>query len=268
VARCRRVLKREKRLGWRKLCSSFNSKTPTADIWRFIRVYKKKSLAGGCLKADDGSLSGMRNSIVDKLCPPSCLFLQAQSLREMEVSDQQSVEVFSWMDKPFKIGELEAAIDFSCRNSAPGLDRIDYTIIRSFPLTIRLVLLRIFNEIFEQGLFPHDWRTSLIVFVPKPSNEGLRPITLLSCLLKIFEKMVYRRMQWVAEPQFMLPEFQAGFRSFRSCADNLTILTNHIHLAFMNRSPLLAVFLDIAGAFDNVIPNILVQDLRLLGFPA
>jgi len=182
--------------------------------------------------------------------------------------DQQSDGVFSWVDNPFEIGELEAAIDSSCKNSAPGLDRIDYAIIRFFPLTTRLALLRIFNEMFEQGLFHYDWRTSLIVFVPKLSNEGFRPIALSSCLLKIFEKMVYRRMQWVAESQFMLPESQAGFRSFRSCADNLTILTNHVHLAFMNRAPLLALFLDIAGAFDNVIPNILVQDLRMLGFPA
>jgi len=63
-------------------------------------------------------------------------------------------------------------------------------------------------------------------------------------------------------------ELQADFRNFRSCADNLTILTNHVHLAFMNRVPLLAVFLDITGAFDDVIPSILVQDLRTLGFPA
>jgi len=65
-----------------------------------------------------------------------------------------------------------------------------------------------------------------------------------------------------------VPELQADFRNFRSCADNLTILTNHVHLAFMNRVPLLAVFLDITGAFDDVIPSILVQDLRTLGFPA
>jgi len=95
VARCRRILNREKRLGWRNLCSSFNSKTPTADIWRFIRAYKKKSLTGGCPKANDGFLSDMQNTIVDKLCPPSCLLLPAQSLTEMEMVDQQSDGVFS-----------------------------------------------------------------------------------------------------------------------------------------------------------------------------
>jgi len=72
----------------------------------------------------------------------------------------------------------------------------------------------------------------------------------------------------MVEIQFILPELQAGFRSFRSCTDNLMILTNRIHLAFMNKLPLITVFLDMVGAFDNVILSILVQDLRAMGFPA
>jgi len=99
------------------------------------------------------------------------------------------------------------------------------------------------------------------------NSNGLRPVVLMSCLLKTFEKMVYRRVQWVVESQFILPEFQADFRVFRSYANNLTILTNRIHLAFANGSPLIAVFLDIAGAFDNIVPTILIQDLRDLDFP-
>jgi len=91
------------------------------------------------------------------------------------------------MDEQFKINELEAAIASSKRVSAPGLDRIDYVIIRSFPVRIRQVLLSIFNEMFDQGLFHQDWRTSLVIFVPK-SNNGLRPISLMSCLLKISRK--------------------------------------------------------------------------------
>jgi len=101
--------------------------------------------------------------IVDRLCPPSCLFPPTQSLREMEMLDRRSDDEYFWMDNPFEISKLEAAIDSSSGDSAPGLDRIDYAIIRSFPLSVRLALLRIFNEMFEQGLFPHAWRTSLIV---------------------------------------------------------------------------------------------------------
>jgi len=268
TARCRRVLKREKRLGWRQLCTSFNSKTPTAAIWRFVRAYKKKSLARGIPSLDDGAEIELQDSIINRLCPPSCFHSPSQSFEEMKTTDQSSDSSFLWMDNPFSISELETAIASSRRNSAPGLDRIDYAIIRFFPSYVLFILLRIFNEIFDSGLFPHVWRRSLVTFVPKANDKGLRPISLMPCLFKIFERMIYRRLQWTAESHFIFPEIQAGFRSSRSCIDNLTTLTNNIHLAFTSKAPLIAVFLDIAGAFDNVIPSILIHDLRTLGFPA
>jgi len=147
----------------------------------------------------------------------------------MEMLDQRHNNPYFWLDGHFEINELEAVIVSSQKNSAPDLNQIDYDIIRSFPYGIRSILLRIFNEMFDLGLFPHDWRTSLVVFVPKSNSEGLRT----SCLLKTFEKMVYRRVQWMVESQFVLPEFQVEFRSFRSYINNLTILTNHIHLTFI-----------------------------------
>jgi len=89
----------------------------------------------------------------------------------------------------------------------------------------------------------------------------------MSCFLKILEKMIYRRLAWIVETQFLLPEFQAGFRTSRSCMDNLITLTNRIHWGFMRRMSTIAVFLDIAGAFDNVILSNLIKDLREIGFP-
>jgi len=40
----------------------------------FEDLYKKKSLIGGLFTVD-GAFTEMRSLIVDKLCPPSCLFL-------------------------------------------------------------------------------------------------------------------------------------------------------------------------------------------------
>jgi len=48
----------------------------------------------------------------------------------------------------------------------------------------------------------------------------------------------------------------------------LVTLTNRIHSAFLTGASTLVVFLDIEEAFDNVIPSILVQDLREIGLPA
>jgi len=94
-----------------------------------------------------------------------------------------------------------------------------------------------------------------MIFV-KPSESGLRPIALMSCLHKLFEKMIYRRFSWFIGTQFLLSEFQAGFRSSRSCADSLVTLINRIQQGFLKRASTIAIFPDTAVAFDNVIPSI------------
>jgi len=90
-------------------------------------------------------------------------------------TDQVGDNSYFWMGDSFSICELETAITFSCKNSAPGLDQIDYAVIRFFPPSIFLILLRIFNEVYDRGLFPRVWRMSLVTFVPKSYSNGLYP---------------------------------------------------------------------------------------------
>jgi len=267
-ALCQKVLKKEKKAGWRNLCSSFNHKTSITEVWRFVKAYKAKTLAPESSGLDALALSNAKELALNKLCPPSCLHLPYPSLETLTREDRQFPSQHGWMDDPFSLQELDMSIA-SCRlKSSPGLDRFDYRIISSLPLDLKTLLLDIFNEMFANGLFPDSWRDSLVIFVPKPNGNGLRPIALTSCFLKIFEKMICRRLTWLAETQFLLPEFQAGFRGSRSCMDNIIALTNRIQWGFMRRIPTTAVFLDIAGAFDNVVPSILIEDLRNLGIPA
>jgi len=205
--------------------------------------------------------------MLNKLCSPFCLHCPFSPLEHLIQEDLSSLSPHVWLDNPFIQVELDTAIDSCGNNFAPGLDQFDYRVIRALPSLMRSTLLNIYNEMYEGGLFPDFWRDSLVIFVPKPSGSGLRPIALMSCLLKLFEKMIYCRFSWFIETQFLLSEFQAGFRSSRSCTDNLVTLTNRIQQGFLRRSSIIAVFLDIAGAFDNVIPSILMTDLRECGFP-
>lgn len=66
---------------------------------------------------------------------------------------------------------------------------------------------------------------------------------------------VYYKLRWWAESHLIVPEIQTGFRPFRSCADNLTTLTNHIYAVWLVNSR--SVFVDIISAFNNVILSIL-----------
>jgi len=168
VARCRRVLKREKRLGWRKLCTSFTSKTPTAAIWKFVRLYKKKTLTRGHSSPDDAAEVELQDLIMDKLCPPSCLGFPAQSLEEMKASDQLNDSTHLWTDDPFTICELETAIASSRKNSAP----IELT-TQSFVL---------FLPVFFSFSLEFLMKCMIVVFFP---SLGVRRLSRLSLNLTV-----------------------------------------------------------------------------------
>jgi len=113
-----------------------------------------------------------------------------------------------------------------------------------------------------------QWKHSLMfLLIPKPGNSSVL-ISLLSCFLKLLERIVYARLQWFVESRHILPDIQLGFKPDRSCIDSLMILTSDIYKAFIYNSSIVCAFLDIKGVFDNVIPNILIQDLRNIGIPA
>jgi len=164
------------------------------------------------------------------------------------------------MDNSFSLRELETAIDFSKKKSAPGFYCIDYAILRALPHDFRKVLLDIFNNLFTQRLFLKSWRNSLLILLPKADDKGVRPIAL---LLYILKRIIYRRLQWTVESQFILPEFQSGFRNTRSCTNNLIILTARIHSVFLCGASTAAVFLDIASAFDKHLSSRSQARIRL-----
>jgi len=109
--------------------------------------------------------------------------------------DLNNPTVFKDLDSPFTISEPNLAVNNAKATSAPGLDQIDYNVITSFLSEYNHILLQIYNHILEEGSFPSQWKQSLVVLISKPENAGVRPISLLSCFLKIMEKIVYTRLK-------------------------------------------------------------------------
>jgi len=265
---CSKTLKKQKRLGWKKFCSQFNSKTPTSEIWSLIKSFKrrKKVNPSSILPPCANLQSQHVNDAIDKLCPPSCKHLVWSSLRHMEVEDDQLNNINYDLGKVFSETELYSAIRKMKLNSAPGIDQIDNRVISTLPNEYFNIILAIFNNILIEGSFPIQWKQSLVILIPKLDAHSYRPISLLSCLLKLMEKMVYNHLQWHVESQHIIPDVQFGFRPDRSCTDCLVIFSCDVYNGFAHNSPI-AVFLDIKS-FDNVIPNILIQELANIGVPA
>jgi hypothetical protein len=66
------------------------------------------------------------------------------------------------------------------------------------------MLLEIYNQTLSAGTCPESWRDTKVVSILKPGKEpnnakSYRPISLLSCVRKLFKKMICTRLDYWAE---------------------------------------------------------------------
>ena len=79
-----------------------------------------------------------------------------------------------------------------------------------------------------------------------------KPSSLLSAVIKVFEKLVNNGLVDHLEKCGLSTDFQYVFRSFRSNADLLTVVSDIITRAFNGSGATRAVALNLSKAFDRV----------------
>ena len=85
----------------------------------------------------------------------------------------------------------------------------------------------------------------------RSAAENYRPVSLLSVVTRVFEKLVNNRLVDHLEKCDLFSGFQYGFRSSRSTANLLTVLSDRIARAFNRSGAARAVALDISKAFGR-----------------
>ena len=170
-------------------------------------------------------------------------------------------ECNEFFDKYFDLTELNLALDSRNSKSAPGMDGINYEVLKNLPLKYKLILLDIYNQLYATNEYPLEWKHSYIYFIKKSEGKNVRPIALSSSICKLFETLVKNRLQYSLEYNNLLPVSQTGFRKGQSCVDNLVNLSLCADEGLANKKDTIAVFLDVQGAFDNVNSDILIKKL-------
>ena len=96
-------------------------------------------------------------------------------------------------------------------------------------------------------------------------KNNYRPVSLLSCLSKLCEKIVFFRLYDFLADMGYLYKFQSGFRPGDSTVNQLTYIVHQIYLALDSGKEVRLVFLDISKAFDKVWHDGLICKLESLG---
>ena len=172
--------------------------------------------------------------------------------------------------QPVTTHEIHSAIQSSSPWKAPGIDKVTYIYLQQCEDLLLPYLTPLFNASFRLGFIPPYWKTANVVAVPKPGRDpsspsSYRPISLLSALGKLLERIITTRLTFSLESRGCLTSSQFGFRKGLSTEDALWKFVNAASSALQTRHRLVLISLDIQAAYDTVWHIGLLHKLAKMG---
>lgn len=150
-----------------------------------------------------------------------------------------------------------------------GHDSINMFIIKSSITAICDPLVHIINTSFMTGVVPSQLKIAKVIPVFKKGDpncvNNYRPISILSCFSKIFEKCVYARTIKFLDKFNILSPSQFGFRNQHSTSHALLVFIDKVSKAIDDSKHTLGIFLDLSKAFDTIDHDILLYKLSYYG---
>ncbi|XP_076331654.1 uncharacterized protein LOC143236884 [Tachypleus tridentatus] len=232
-ATAQQVRHQSQKESWIKYTSSISSTTSTKVIWDEIqRVSGRYTSAPLSILISDGHEVADAQSIANTLedifshvpsssnLSPSFLSIKIQAEHlPLSFSTDHSYDY----NCPLTLMELKLAIHRS-GNRSVGPDNIYYEMLCYLSQNSLTILLAVFNQIWQENVYPDAWRQAVILPILKPGTDptipsNYRPIALTSCLSKILEGIINALLVW-----FFFSPTQCGFRRQCSTIDHLICL--------------------------------------------
>ena len=165
--------------------------------------------------------------------------------------------------------EVLTTINQLKRNKAFGPSSIPTKFLKLFQNELSKPISLIINLSFSTGTFPVVLKIAKVMSFSKKGDPSrctnYSPISLLSNLSKIIEKLVHKRATDFLNQQNLFYDKQFGFRNSHSTTHALTELTEKIRQACDSGKFACGVFLDFQKSFDTVSHDILLKKLEHYG---
>ena len=150
----------------------------------------------------------------------------------MEFLDKNKSPVSSFLFQPITSNEVKLEILSMPCNKSYGFYSCPVSILQSTSNIVSDIIVQIFNKSVDSGNYPSKLKMAKVIPIFKSDNEtdlnNYRPISLLSCFNRIFEKLVYKRMKSFIDKNNILCSSQYGFRHGHSTEHAILDMVNAI----------------------------------------
>ena len=173
----RLIKKKREKTQTKKIRNEKEVATDTTEIQMFLRDYYKQLYAN---KVDN--LEEMNK------------FVERHNIPRLKQEEIQN------MNRPISSNEVETVIKNLPTSKSPGPDGFTGDIYQSFREKLAPILLKLFQNIAEEGTHINSFYKATITLIPKPDKDitkkvNYRPISLMNIDTKILNKVLANRIQ-------------------------------------------------------------------------
>ena len=270
----RKRFKKESQLCYNKYIHSVEEsiKSNINYFWTYIKHRKNKS----CIPSNVTYLNQLAKTPVDT-CNLFSNFFQSV-FQPTDVGDSFGIEHMTDLNINTEINlnvcEITLSTDIVLKglkaldpSKGAGIDNVPPVFLKYAAESLMKPLHYLFNNFLKEGYFPDLWKSARITPVHKDGSRkevtNYRPISILSALSKLFEKLVHDAIYPLIHNN-IIPQ-QHGFVKKRSTVTNLFIYMTDLFKNLDVNDQTDSVYTDFRKAFDRVDHKILLEKLAYNG---
>lgn len=234
-------------------------------FWNIVKIIKNKNRNIPFLKDSGQTICTNvdKANLFARQFSTNHLVSQNLGDRETEILVEESIEKFDASQELTPsyafvgVEDIKSVIKRLKVKKTGGLDQIKNVYLKHLPITGVKYLTFIINACLKLQYFPATWKIAKIVPISKAGKAsdnagGYRPISLLSSISKVYEKVLKEKILKVVYNKKIFPDQQFGFRTFHSTSHQVKRICNHVKRNRAQSKSTGMVLLDIEKAFDSV----------------